>query len=185
MNTARSLSEQESAAHVVLRELPLSDDVEDVRRLVRATGMFSATEVVIAGNLVVEALQKGEESGYRFLFATLSKRLVGYSCYGAIPATASSFDLYWLAVSADHQRRGLGRRLLAQTEIRVLEARGRRLYVETSCRAQYAPTREFYQSVGFVLAATLEDFYAPGDHKAIYVKILAPTKPPPGAAPSS
>jgi ribosomal protein S18 acetylase RimI-like enzyme len=136
--------------------------------------MFSTAEVAVAGDLVADALRMGEESGYSFLFATLSERLVGYSCYGPVPATESSFDLYWIAVSPDQQRRGLGKKLLTGTEERVLTSGGRRLYVETSCRPRYSRTRAFYERAGYVLEATLEDFYAPGDHKAIYVKLLAP-----------
>jgi hypothetical protein len=46
------------------------------------------------------------------------------------------------------------------------------MYVDTSGRAQYAPTRAFYEHMGYERAAVLEDFYAPGDAKVIYSKIL-------------
>jgi len=172
MNPVHGFPEQERTVRIVMRELPVPSDVEAVRRLVRTTGIFSAAEVVIAGSLVADALQRSADSGYRFLFATLSEQVVGYSCYGKISATESSFDLYWIAVSPDQQRRGLGTELLARTEERVLESGGRRLYVETSCRLQYSRTRAFYERAGYVLKATLEDFYAPGDAKAIYAKLL-------------
>jgi hypothetical protein len=44
------------------------------------------------------------------------------------------------------------------------------LVVETSSRADYAPTRKFYEVRGYVASATVTDFYAPGDHRVIYAK---------------
>jgi ribosomal protein S18 acetylase RimI-like enzyme len=51
-------------------------------------------------------------------------------------------------------------------------ARAKHIYVETSCSERYAPTRGFYQRLGFAEQARLPDFYAPGDGKVIYVKTL-------------
>jgi hypothetical protein len=54
-----------------------------------------------------------------------------------------------------------------------MAAEGRtRVYVETSTRAQYVPTRSFYLACGYDLTAELTDFYAPGDGKAIFLKVL-------------
>ncbi len=47
------------------------------------------------------------------------------------------------------------------------------VYVETSTRPQYAPTRSFYLACGYHLVAELPDFYAPRDGKAIFLKILS------------
>ena len=52
-----------------------------------------------------------------------------------------------------------------------------RVYVETSTRPQYAPTRAFYLACGYQLAAELPDFYAPGDGKAIFLKLLTAPNP--------
>jgi ribosomal protein S18 acetylase RimI-like enzyme len=49
-------------------------------------------------------------------------------------------------------------------------ARG--IYAETSGKAQYLPTRRFYERAGFAEAARLPDFYAVGDAKIIYRKDL-------------
>jgi hypothetical protein len=46
------------------------------------------------------------------------------------------------------------------------------VYVETSSRDQYEPTRRFYLKCGYRVDAVLEDFYAPGDGKVIFVKAL-------------
>ena len=86
--------------------------------------------------------------------------------------TQSSWDLYWIAVDAAAQGRGLGRAVLAESERRIAAAGGRRVYVETSSRPQYLPTRSFYERCGYAVGAVLDDFYAPGDGKVVFVKAL-------------
>jgi len=155
-----------------LRDDVRTTDVAAVRDLVAATAFFNAEEVAIAAELVQERLDRGEASGYEFLFAERDGRLVGYSCYGRIPCSAVSWDLYWIAVHPDLQGEGLGRRLLEATEERVREAGGLAVYAETSGRAQYRPTRAFYLRSGYAEGAVFADFYAPGDAKYVFVKRL-------------
>lgn len=161
-----------TAAFRFRREVVASDE-ETVRRLVRRTGLFSAEEGEIAAELVRERLSRGDESGYRFLFAEDGEGLVGYTCWGPTPATRGTFDLYWIAVTPEVQGQGVGRELLARTEEQVRDSGGRLLVVETSDRAQYAPTRAFYERCGFRQAAVIAEFYAPGEGKIIYGKRLS------------
>ena len=157
---------------VTLRDTLVPEDGERVRRLVDITGFFHPDEVDVAEELVVERLQKGDASGYHFVMADHYGRLAGYACFGPIPCTAASYDLYWIAVHPDFQGRGLGRRLLTEAERRIKALGGSRIYVDTSQRDQYASTRAFYENTGYNLETVLMDFYAAGDGKAIYCKPL-------------
>ncbi len=139
----------------------------------RETGFFNEGEVAIVAELVRERLTRGHDSGYQFVVAECDGAVVGYTIFGAIPCTCSSFDLYWLVVRPPYQGQGIGRELLAETERTIMSQGGTRLYAETSGRAQYAPTRAFYERMGFNLGELLEDFYAPGDARATYVKALS------------
>lgn len=155
---------------VTCREEVRPEDREAVGRIVRATGFFSQEEEGIAVELVEERLAKGEASGYFFLFAEKEGRLLGYTCCGPIPGSVHSWDLYWIAVDPAVQGKGLGGKLMAETE-RLMAGRGaRRVYADTSSRSQYGPTRAFYLGQGYRQEAVLVDFYAPGDGKAIFVK---------------
>lgn len=158
-----------------LRERVLPADREAVGALARATGFFSEEEAAIAEELVAERLAKGPGSGYDFLFAEEGGRLQGYACFGPIPGSVHSYDLYWIVVAPEDQGRGLGRRLLAAAEERMGAAGARRIYAETSSRPQYEPTRRFYEACGYRPEALLRDFYAPGDGKVILCKAVAPS----------
>jgi len=157
---------------IVFREKVKPSDPEAVRLLVQSSGFFSQVEVEIALELVEEHLMKGEESGYSFLFAELQGQVVAYSCFGPIPGTESNYDLYWIAVLNDFRSMGIGKEVLQRSEQIIAQRGGRQIYVETSSRDQYEPTRSFYKNHGYGKAAQLQDFYAVGDHKVIYVKAL-------------
>jgi GNAT superfamily N-acetyltransferase len=147
-------------------------DPSKIRQLAQATGFFYPFEVDIAVELVEDRLSHGAESGYHFILAEHKGRLIGYACFGPIPCTVASYDLYWIAVHPDFQGKGLGLHLMKETEKRIAASGGRRVYVETSERPQYDPTRAFYEKCGYKLEAVLKDFYAPGDGKAVYCKSL-------------
>lgn len=149
------------------------DDRDAVRRLVESTEVFSATEADVAVELVDERLAHGEASEYYFVFAELDGRVVGYTCYGPIPLTASGFDLYWIAVDKSLHGRKIGRALLEESEKLIKQMGGRKVYIETSNRGQYAPTRGFYLRCGYIQAALLPEFYGPGDDKVIYARDVA------------
>lgn len=155
-----------------IRYEPVAEDVEQIRSLVEATGFFRPDEVEIARELVQERLEKGPESGYYFVIAQQAGKVIGYGCYGPIPCTLTSYDIYWIAVSPDLQGRGLGKIILTEMERLMNESGGIRAYVETSMQVRYASTRSFYERCGYNCDVILDDFYAPGDGKAIYSKTV-------------
>lgn len=152
------------------RKIVRESDVDAVKEIVESTGFFYDHEIPVAGELVEEAVAKGRESGYEFVFADLHGKPVGYACYGLIPCTKTSYDLYWIVVHNNHRGKGLGKILLNEVEKDVKEWGGTAIYIETSAKELYAPTHFFYESAGCRLEATFADFYDVGDHKRVYVK---------------
>ena len=159
--------------NVIFRKDVRPSDRETVRKIVEATGYFSGDETTMAVELVQERLTMGDASGYHFLFAEAEGAVIGYAVYGPCPATLHSYDIYWMAVYPDFQGRGLGRKLLAMCESLIREKGGRQVYMDTSGRAQYEPTRRLYVARGYLQVAYLPDYYAPGDAKITYVKVIA------------
>jgi ribosomal protein S18 acetylase RimI-like enzyme len=154
------------------REQPLPSDVSDIEDIVLSSGFFSKEEVSIAVELIEERLLKGPESGYCFLFLEKNGIMTGYSCYGPIPGTCDSFDLYWIALRNECRGMGLGKLLLKETEKKLASLQGRHIYIETSSRNQYLPPRKFYEACGYTGEAFLKDFYSSGDSKIIYVRAI-------------
>ncbi|MDT4761027.1 GNAT family N-acetyltransferase [Sphaerochaeta sp. PS] len=152
------------------REQPQSSDVACVASILHTSGFFNEEEQQVGVSLVTERLEKGEVCEYFFQFAECGSEVRGYTCFGPIPGTKSSYDLYWIAVDMAFRGKGLGTKLLVQTELEIDRRGGNRVYIETSSTELYFPTRSFYERNGYLLEAELKDYYAPGDNKLIYVK---------------
>lgn len=157
---------------IIYRQEILPSDLNVIENIVRSSGFFSPAEIELACELAADRLEHGQQSSYQFLFAQDSEQVVGYTCYGLIPATAGSYDLYWIAISEASRGCGLGKILLQKTEELISNMGGKHVYAETSSRAQYVPTHRFYENCGYISEAVLKDFYAPGDSKIIYSKTL-------------
>jgi len=147
-------------------------DLQWVREITDSTGFFYPEEVDTAVELVEDRLAKGPRCGYHFLFAEQDGETVGYTSFGPIACTRESYDLYWIVVSGRYRGKGLGTQLLEQSEEAIASLGGARVYIETSARPLYEPTRAFYLARGYTQIAELEDFYAPGDAKAMYLKVM-------------
>lgn len=150
----------------------LFSDLLAVERVLLSTGFFSREEVTVARELVDERLRRGGKCGYHFLFLELDGQVAGYACFGPIPFTSAAYDLYWIAVHNAFRGLGLGRELLETAENTMVAMGCRRVYVETSGRPQYEPTRRFYRVCGYRAEAVLKDFYAAGDDKVVYLKVF-------------
>jgi GNAT superfamily N-acetyltransferase len=161
---------------IAFRTSVTEKDLKAVRQIAESTGFFYAEEVDTAVELLEDRLEKGPRCGYHFIFAEQDGQTVGYASYGPIACTKESFDLYWLVVSGDFRGKGLGTQLLEQSEEAIAALGGTRVYIETSARPLYVPTRAFYIARGYTQIAELEDFYAPGDAKAMYLKVI-PARP--------
>ena len=166
------------------RTRPHRSDAKAIRDLVIEAGVFSPEEIDIAEELIRERLQKGLESGYEFLFAEIGDALAGYACFGRIPLTRASFDLYWIVVAPRFRCHGIGRQLMLRVEERLRARGGGQVYIETSSRQPYEAARRFYLASGYEECARFADFYAPGDAKVVFVKrFLAVRRLPPKAWP--
>jgi ribosomal protein S18 acetylase RimI-like enzyme len=95
---------------------------------------------------------------------------VGWICYGPTPCTMGTYDIYWIGVSPAWQGKGIGRVLTAFAEQAIRDRGGRLFVVETSGRESYTPTRRFYEALGYEIAASIPDFYGPGDPRVIFIK---------------
>lgn len=158
--------------NITLRKEITASDPATIREIVTSTGFFGEDEIDVAVELAEERLEKGEASGYEFIFLEIEGKTVAYSCFGLIPCTKNSYDLYWIATHQDFRNRGLGKQLLKATEEDIKALKGGGIYVETASRKQYTPTRIFYEKNGYELKAQFEDYYDKGDDLVYYVKRL-------------
>lgn len=162
-----------AAAPVTVRP-PRASDRDRVREIVEATGVFRPDETPIALE-VFDGAVRAPGTDYWAVGAYADDRLVGFAAFGPVPCTLATWDLYWIAVDPTAHGMGIGRKLMAHCEETIVAEGGRLIVVETSSRRDYAPTRAFYQRLGYDSSAAIPEYYAPGDGLIVFTKYLMPS----------
>lgn len=147
-------------------------DKPAVIQMLRNMPEFNPAEVIVAEEVLDDYLRDSIRSGYHVFVAETGSSIVGYICYGPTPLTEGTWDIYWLAVAPNQQRKGIGKSLLTFAEGNIKETSGRIAIIETSSRPEYEATARFYRTLGYELACHITDFYAPNDDKLILIKRL-------------
>jgi ribosomal protein S18 acetylase RimI-like enzyme len=157
---------------MVIRPLVFKD-ISEILRIIEGTGTFNEMEILVAEEVMDDALSHPEKSDYHIFCAVdASGSPNGYVCFGPIPMTQDRYDLYWIAVDKTASRQGVGGKLLEFMEANLLKKGARRVYVDTSSTPPYKSARAFYEKHGYRLVCVLDDFYRKGDHKMIFMKEL-------------
>ncbi|NTV14206.1 MAG: GNAT family N-acetyltransferase [Desulfobulbaceae bacterium] len=138
--------------------------------LVAVQDNFTVLEREVAEEVIDDGLT-GKDDYEIQVGASPEGTVLGFICYGPIPLTEFSFDLYWIATLPSHGRLGFGGRLLAAME-EDLRRKKAVIYIDTSSTPGYDKARSFYAKHGYQVAARLQDFYHPGDDRVIYRKEL-------------
>jgi ribosomal protein S18 acetylase RimI-like enzyme len=146
-----------------------SDDRPQIEKLLRASPNFTPEEVETALELIDDTLEGDPEY---IIHVVEREKVDGYECHGPTPLTEGTFDLYWIVVDPEAQKRGYGRLLLRAAEEDAAKRGGRLLLIETSSQPAYDATVRFYKRNGYRLEARVHDFYHRGDDKLILAKDL-------------
>lgn len=146
-------------------------DVEPLRQLLTDTNVFHPDEIAIALELMHTVLEKAEQRDY-VIRVYDDGGVLGYYCIGPTPATASTFDLYWIAVSPTAQGKGIGKALNRHAEELISAMGGRLIVAETSSTPRYDKTRAFYIAAGYRELARIRDYYRAGDSLVVFGKYI-------------
>ena len=147
-------------------------DREPLRSVLVETGVFSAEEVEIALELIDIVLTRPDQEDYVIHVHEADGRVNGYYCVGPTPATAGTYDLYWIAVDPSAQGTGIGQQLNRHAEEYIRGQDGSLIIVETSSRESYEGTRRFYAKQHYLELARIRDYYRRGDDLVVYGKYL-------------
>jgi ribosomal protein S18 acetylase RimI-like enzyme len=136
--------------------------------------VFTREEIEVAMELIGIVLEDPNQEDYRIdCMANDEDQAVGYVCYGPVPMTQGTFDLYWIVVDPRCQGQGVGSRLLHFLEELVRERKGRMILIDTSSIPQYEKAQKFYFRHGFQEVARVPDYYHPGNDRITFCKRLA------------
>jgi ribosomal protein S18 acetylase RimI-like enzyme len=159
------------AGDVILRGLR-ADDRPGIARVLESSEAFRDDEIAIGLELVDESLEPGPSTDYEWSVAERDGEVIGFACFGPVPLTLGTFDLYWIAVRPDARCSGVATRLDNAVTAALRSRGGRWLLAETSSTEAYGPARTFYIRRGYRLLERIEDFYRSGDDRLTFGKRL-------------
>ena len=148
------------------------EDKPGILLMLKETNFFRPQELLVAEEVLNDALAKGADGHYQSFAAEEGGTLVGWVCFGPTPCTVDTFDIYWLVVAPHKQRNGVGAYLMQYATSLIKNRSGRLIIAETSGHPRYQSTRRFYEKMNYSPVSCVRDFYALGDDKVIYVKSI-------------
>ncbi len=151
---------------------PRVDEIETLVALTRATGFFHSDEIEIVREMFEDWQAHPESDEYAWIVEREHENAPprGFAVYGPASLAVGTYDLYWIVVDKNFQDKKIGSALLNFVEADLRRRNARQLYIETSDKPQYAPTRAFYERRGYELVAHFQDYYDVGDGKVVYFK---------------
>ncbi len=147
------------------------DDTAALMALADATGLFPPDGLEFLRQLLSESLGKTGTTD-PFWLTDEDDGLVGVAYCEPERLADNTWNLRWIAIHPDRQGQGRGTQLLDAVEQALKPRGGRLLLVETSGLPELAGTRAFYETCGFEAEARIRDFYAQGDDKVVFRKVL-------------
>jgi ribosomal protein S18 acetylase RimI-like enzyme len=157
-------------SEINLRYRLCGEDRSAIEAILRRSGAFREEEIAVGLEIVDETLHPRPDTDYEWILAESSGKVVGFACYGPVPMTLGTYDLYWIAVSTEVRGSGAATKLDHAVEERVRAAKGRWILAETSSTEPYAAARKFYGKNGYLVVETIPDFYRDGDDRQTFGK---------------
>jgi len=144
-----------------------AEDLRFLKDVIDTSGLFPSEMLadMIGSSLVDDTSQE-----YWLTYETEKPIAVAY--FAPERMTSGTWNLYLIAVHADHQGCGIGAQLMDHVE-NFLRSKGERLIVvETSDLKEYALTRKFYEGINYIQEAHIREFYDEGEGKVVFWKKL-------------
>jgi ribosomal protein S18 acetylase RimI-like enzyme len=143
-------------------------DHEALITLATACGLFEPDQT----ELLAEMLRNPSETDVWFT-DDLDGHPVGVAYLAPEKMTHGTWNLYWIAVHPQQQKRGRGKLILQYVENWLRERDQRMLLVETAGVDDFDYVRKFYAANGFQAEAQIRDFYDDGVDKIVFRKLLS------------
>ena len=94
-------------AKIRLRHELLKADRPAIEAILQQSGSFREEEIAVGLEIVDETLQPRPDTDYEWILAEVEGKVVGFACYGPVPMTIGTYDLYWIAVALEVRGSGV------------------------------------------------------------------------------
>ncbi|MBD3885920.1 GNAT family N-acetyltransferase [Phormidium tenue FACHB-886] len=158
--------------------LSTPNDMPAILSIAEAIG-FQSGELEVVNKLLIDYFVDGNgsdslqnDSAQRFWLTSHqdNSEIIGVAYCEPERMTDQTWNLQLIAVHPNHQGQGHGGKLLRHVEETLKARSGRMLLVETL--ASFDLAQAFYRKHGYEEEACIRDFYAAGDDKVVFRKVL-------------
>ena len=148
---------------------PDESDLDALTGIIYGCGLFSPEEAEgFAGSL--PGLLADPAQHWRIL--KRGAEAVGAAYLSLDGMSGDVWNLWFIALLPEARGDGGGTRLVSAAEEVVRAGGGRMLLVETSCANAQQAARAFYAARGYDEEARIRDYYAPGEAKVIFRRLV-------------
>jgi ribosomal protein S18 acetylase RimI-like enzyme len=147
------------------------EDTTALIALADATGLFPPSGLELLRQMLTDSLAENSNTE-SFWITDDDTEPVGVAYCESERMTDRTWNLQLIAIHPNRQGQGRGTKLLTYIEQALLARGGRMLLVETSGSPDFEHTRAFYRKCGYEKEARIRDFYATGDDKVVFRKVL-------------
>jgi len=145
------------------------EDIPALKIVLDETGLFPSEMLpeMMSGFL------SNEESQDVWLTCEVEGEAIGF-CYAAPEQlTDGTWNMLAIAVHPSKQGGGHGGAIVRRLEALLHDDGHRVLIADTSGKDEFAPTREFYRKSGYSEEARIRQFWAEGDDKVVFWKLIS------------
>ena len=154
---------------ITFRKFARPDDVATVEKIVKSTGFFEAVfDEIDSVKADVSRIIKNPDGEEKIIFAEVDGAPMAFAVFGRECCCDALVYRSWICVDNSLRGMGLGKKLMDEVLADVWAAGARKLLLQTSGRPQYAPTRAFYEKLGFKNEAEIADYYTAGESSVFY-----------------
>jgi ribosomal protein S18 acetylase RimI-like enzyme len=154
--------------NITIRPLA-AGDLTAAKDVIDTTGLFPA--VMLDG--MAAPFLAGMASDDLWFVAVDAQVVLGLVYGSKERMTDGTWNLLLIAVRESEQGRGVGSRLIRHLELTLSQRNGRVLLVETSGLPDFDRTRAIYKRLDYVQVARIPAFYAAGEDKVVFWKLLS------------
>ncbi|MEA5464539.1 GNAT family N-acetyltransferase [Leptothoe sp. PORK10 BA2] len=148
-----------------------SEDTVALIALAEATGLFPPDGLELLRQMLTETFESSKDND-SFWLTDNDDGPVGVAYCEPERMADGTWNLQMILIHPDRQEQGRGTRLLQFVEQEVTARSGRMLIIDTSGVPEFERTRAFYAKCGYEAEARIRDFYAVGDDKVVFRKVL-------------
>lgn len=147
-------------------------DIPAIKFVAHTSGMFPPD---ILDDMIAGYLSKKNADIWVVHEDPSSNSVNGFAfCEPDRTADGTVWNLVAVGVDPSHQRKGIGSKIVAFIEKKLIKQKGRLLLVETSSADDFHRTLFFLLKVGFKEEARIREYYEEGIHKVIFWRKLQP-----------